>query len=67
MVSEPQVQTLWPNGPTYTQVSGVLPEILFLKMICSSIDYASIRCSRRYIYIFQQFVDATYKDRTLLH
>jgi len=33
MVSEPQVQTLWPNGPTYTQVSCVLFEILFMKMV----------------------------------
>ena len=34
MVSEPQVQTLWPNGPVYTQVRCVLSELLFMKMVC---------------------------------
>ena len=30
MVSEPQVQTLWPNGPAYIQVSCLLSELLFM-------------------------------------
>ena len=29
-----KVQTLRPNGPAYTQVSCVLSELLFMKMVC---------------------------------
>ena len=41
MVSEPQFQTLRPNGPAYTQVSCVFTELLFMKMVCIRVYHAT--------------------------
>ena len=46
IVSEPQVQTLWQNGPTHTQVSCVLSELLFMKMVCIRVYRATCKLKK---------------------
>ena len=47
MVSEPQVQILRPNGPVYTQVSYVLFELLFMRMVCMRVFCATCKLKKK--------------------
>ena len=41
-----KVQALWPNGPVYTQVSCVLSELLFMKMVCIRVYRATCKLNK---------------------